>query len=116
LQVEYYNKIIYPLQDKTIPAFKDSPFYLTGGTALSRGYYNHRYSDDLDYFVNFHPEFKRLAQIQVDKLLTVFNHKVEVDLAVADVVEAIASHRPYRPSRGIDKALEEYREEQGDTV
>jgi len=28
-------------------------------------------------------------------------------LAVADVVEAIASHRPYRPSLGIDKALEE---------
>ncbi|MCX5808080.1 MAG: nucleotidyl transferase AbiEii/AbiGii toxin family protein [Proteobacteria bacterium] len=79
MQVEYYNKIIYPLQDKAIPAFKDSPFYLTGGTALSRGYYNHRYSDDLDYFVNFHPEFKRLAQIQVDRLLTVFNHKVEVD-------------------------------------
>jgi putative two-component system response regulator len=28
-------------------------------------------------------------------------------LAVADVVEAMASHRPYRPSLGIDKALEE---------
>ena len=28
-------------------------------------------------------------------------------LAVADVVEAIASHRPYRPAQGIDKALEE---------
>ena len=28
-------------------------------------------------------------------------------LAVADVVEAMSSHRPYRPSRGIDTALEE---------
>ena len=28
-------------------------------------------------------------------------------LAVADVVEAIASHRPYRPAYGIEKALEE---------
>ncbi len=28
-------------------------------------------------------------------------------LAVADVVEAIASHRPYRPSQGMDAALEE---------
>ena len=27
-------------------------------------------------------------------------------IAVADVVEAIASHRPYRPAFGIDKALE----------
>jgi putative two-component system response regulator len=30
-------------------------------------------------------------------------------LAVADVVEAMASHRPYRPALGIDKALEEIR-------
>jgi putative two-component system response regulator len=28
-------------------------------------------------------------------------------LSVADVVEAISSHRPYRPALGIDKALEE---------
>jgi PAS domain S-box-containing protein/putative nucleotidyltransferase with HDIG domain len=28
-------------------------------------------------------------------------------LAVADVVEAMASHRPYRPSLGVNKALEE---------
>jgi predicted nucleotidyltransferase component of viral defense system len=30
----------------------DTDFFLTGGTALSRAYYNHRYSDDLDFFVN----------------------------------------------------------------
>jgi HD-GYP domain-containing protein (c-di-GMP phosphodiesterase class II) len=28
-------------------------------------------------------------------------------LGVADVVEAMASHRPYRPALGIDKALKE---------
>ncbi len=28
-------------------------------------------------------------------------------IAVADVVESMASHRPYRPSRGIDAAIEE---------
>jgi len=28
-----------------------SDFFLTGGTALSRAYYHHRYSDDLDFFV-----------------------------------------------------------------
>jgi HD-GYP domain-containing protein (c-di-GMP phosphodiesterase class II) len=28
-------------------------------------------------------------------------------LCVADVVEAMSSHRPYRPALGIDKALEE---------
>jgi hypothetical protein len=30
----------------------DTDFFLTGGTALSRAYYNHRYSDDLDFFLN----------------------------------------------------------------
>jgi len=34
-------------------------------------------------------------------------------LAVADVVEAISSHRPYRPALGIDKALEEISENKG---
>ena len=34
-------------------------------------------------------------------------------LAVADVVEAMASHRPYRPALGIDKALEEIRQNRG---
>ena len=34
-------------------------------------------------------------------------------LAVADVVEAMSSHRPYRPAYGIDKALEEISKNKG---
>ena len=34
-------------------------------------------------------------------------------LTVADVVEAMASHRPYRPSLGLDKALEEIKDKKG---
>jgi HD-GYP domain-containing protein (c-di-GMP phosphodiesterase class II) len=34
-------------------------------------------------------------------------------LAVADVVEAIASHRPYRPALGITLALEEINKNKG---
>jgi len=30
----------------------NTPFYLTGGTALSRYYFHHRFSDDLDLFLN----------------------------------------------------------------
>jgi len=40
-------------------------------------------------------------------------------LAVADVVEAMASHRPYRPALGIDRALDEIQQNRGtlyDTV
>lgn len=72
MPAERYDKILYPLQDRVIPLFKDTPFYLTGGTALSRGYYQHRYSDDLDYFVNDHPDFSRLVERQIVKLSEVF--------------------------------------------
>lgn len=34
-------------------------------------------------------------------------------ICVADVVEAMASHRPYRPARGVDVALEHIDEESG---
>ena len=34
-------------------------------------------------------------------------------LLVADVVEAMASHRPYRPALGVDKALEEIKKNTG---
>jgi len=42
------------LQDKFFDFWKtlNMPFYLTGGTALSRFWLHHRYSDDLDFFVN----------------------------------------------------------------
>ncbi len=34
-------------------------------------------------------------------------------VTVADVVEAMASHRPYRPARGVEKALEEVLQHRG---
>ncbi|MFW0860487.1 MAG: HD-GYP domain-containing protein, partial [Dehalococcoidia bacterium] len=34
-------------------------------------------------------------------------------IAVADVVEAMSSHRPYRPTRGIDAALAEIQQNRG---
>ena len=34
-------------------------------------------------------------------------------MAVADVVEAMASHRPYRPSLGIKAAIEEIEKNKG---
>lgn len=50
---------LYRLQDQALALFRgvEHGFYLTGGTALSRGYYEHRYSEDLDFFVNDRPEF-----------------------------------------------------------
>jgi hypothetical protein len=51
---KYYEDSLYPIQDGVLRLIQQSAtdFFLTGGTALSRGYYNHRYSDDLDFFVD----------------------------------------------------------------
>ncbi len=81
MPAEYYNNILYPLQDKAFPLFNDTPFYLTGGTALSRGYFNHRYSDDLDYFVNDYPDFLRISERQIERLEAKF---IEVKVALKD--------------------------------
>lgn len=50
----YYDTKLYPLQDEVLKKLKslEQPFYLTGGTAVSRGYFHHRCSDDLDLFAN----------------------------------------------------------------
>jgi len=57
----FYLDKLYPFQDKILKLVEqlDLEFYLTGGTALGRCYLNHRYSDDLDFFVNRHKGFKK---------------------------------------------------------
>lgn len=55
----YYFQQLYPWQDEVIHILSelDTQFYLTGGTAASRGYLSHRFSDDLDFFINDDPKF-----------------------------------------------------------
>jgi predicted nucleotidyltransferase component of viral defense system len=50
-EAHYLDKL-YPVQDKILQAFSAGKIrhYLTGGTALSRSYLHHRYSDDLVFF------------------------------------------------------------------
>ena len=53
-------KKLYQLQDSVLNLLtgKLGAFYLTGGTALGRYYLHHRFSDDLDFFVNRDINFK----------------------------------------------------------
>jgi len=37
-------------------------------------------------------------------------------LAVADTIEAMATHRPYRPARGLSAAMDEVRSEAGEKL
>lgn len=58
----WYESVFYPVQDAVLAKLDTDTFYLTGGTCLSRFYYHHRYSDDLDFFFrgdqNDLPEFE----------------------------------------------------------
>ncbi len=80
---DYYQNILYPLQDKILKIIAELPveFYLTGETALSRAYLNHRYSDDLDFFLNNSPSFKS----QVNTVINAFQKSdTSFEIAVAD--------------------------------
>ncbi|MBE0637945.1 MAG: nucleotidyl transferase AbiEii/AbiGii toxin family protein [Bacteroidales bacterium] len=72
MQKDYFQNTLYPLQDKVLSVISGLPvdFYLTGGTVLSRVYLHHRYSDDLDFFVNDSKEFK----IQMNHILEGFKN------------------------------------------
>jgi Nucleotidyl transferase AbiEii toxin, Type IV TA system len=55
----FYFERLYPFQDAVLAEISvlETPFYLAGGTAASRGYLEHRFSDDLDLFVNDDAQF-----------------------------------------------------------
>ncbi|TVQ07600.1 MAG: hypothetical protein EA359_00035 [Balneolaceae bacterium] len=78
----YYQRL-YNLQDEVLNHVRDAGtgFYLTGGTTLSRCYLGHRYSDDLDFFMNFSPTFSREADDIKKKLRLVYNEgfKLQID-------------------------------------
>jgi hypothetical protein len=56
------------------------PFYLTGGTALGRFYLNHRFSEDLDFFVNSDPNYSQYISTIRAKIPSDFNINFETAL------------------------------------
>lgn len=65
-----YLKKFYPFQDEVLQSMRkvQHEFYLTGGTAASRIYLHHRYSEDLDFFANDHPDFLLWAERVIAQL------------------------------------------------
>jgi Nucleotidyl transferase AbiEii toxin, Type IV TA system len=68
-EAHYLNKL-YPLQDSILQVFNVAAIkhYLTGGTALSRVFLHHRYSDDLNFFLNNDPDFETESDRAIDLL------------------------------------------------
>ena len=77
----YYNRL-YAFQDQIMNMVQRQgvDFYLTGDMALSRCYLNHRYSDDLDFFINQASDYKK----QAERVVTAIRHdniKIEIGTA-----------------------------------
>jgi hypothetical protein len=76
----FYFEALYPFQDEVLALLSrlETGFYLTGGTAASRGYLSHRFSDDLDLFVNDRTEFALWADRLIGALSKEGHGKVDV--------------------------------------
>ena len=77
----FYLDRLYPFQNQVLKELSavETDFYLTGGTALSRGYLNHRFSDDLDFFVNDRSDFRLWADRYIQVLSRSENWTCRVD-------------------------------------
>lgn len=66
----FFLERLYPLQDDVLARVRGltTGFYLSGGTAASRAYLQHRFSDDLDLFTNDSPEFPLWADRVIEAL------------------------------------------------
>jgi hypothetical protein len=87
----FYFSVLYPFQDDVLRLVKEAKtgFHLTGGTALSRGYLKHRFSDDLDLFVNFDAHFGEWSNRVVDTFWRLGDWKTEVILREEYFVRAV---------------------------
>jgi hypothetical protein len=89
----FYFDTLYPLQDRVLQILSglDTELYLSGGTASSRGYLHHRFSDDLDLFVNDKPAFTLWADRLIQALGKVPDWKIEISLREQRFVRASLS-------------------------
>ena len=95
---------LYALQDRVLSVVfsEETPFYLTGGTALHRFYCNVRYSDDLDFFMNgqsfFYDEVKEIVYRLKKRfeIETVINAKDFVRIKIGQLQIDFVNDRVYK--------------------
>jgi predicted nucleotidyltransferase component of viral defense system len=80
-----YRKL-YLLQDKFLDWWisLNLPFYLTGGTALGRFYLNHRYSEDLGFFINSNAQYPEYIAVLKNKIAKQFKTDLQQALFTDD--------------------------------
>ncbi len=78
----YFYDRLYPLQDWVLALIHqlDTGLYLSGGTAASRGYLNHRFSDDIDLFADDDKNFILWAERVIHAISSAKNGELIVGL------------------------------------
>lgn len=80
-----YSKL-YQLQDKFLSWWfsLNLPFYLTRGTALGRFYLNHRFSEDLDFFINSDSQYQHYISELKNKITDKFTVNIQQSVFADD--------------------------------
>ena len=81
-EINFYEQVLYPFQDEIFKLFHSDHFYLSGGTCLSRFYYQHRYSEDLDFFYDGYLFPKEEFNIQFQDVVNRISDNFQIELAV----------------------------------
>ena len=91
---QFYLDKLYPLQDQVLAVIAklDTKFYLTGGTAVSRYYFHHRFSDDLDFFLNHDNDFISEAEKILEGLKSVYGESTRLSLKQERFVRLFVSY------------------------
>lgn len=80
MDARFYFEVLYPFQDRVLARINalETGLYLGGGTAASRGYLSHRFSDDLDFFVDDDDRFSLWVARVIQALAQTSEWQVEV--------------------------------------
>ena len=82
-EIHFYEKIFYPLQDDIFSLIQTDRLYLSGGTCLSRFYYNHRYSEDLDFFFDGFQYPKEEFGVIITEIVNRISEKYKTEITVS---------------------------------
>lgn len=82
-QISFYENRLYPFQDEIFRLIQTDRFYLSGGTCLSRFYYHHRYSENLDFFFDGYLYPKEEFEIVFREIINRISENFKTEIAVS---------------------------------
>ncbi len=80
MDAQHFRDFLYPFQDEVLLRLSalDTGLYLSGGTAASRGYLHHRFTDDLDFFANDADDFRLWTERAIEAVGSVQSWRSEI--------------------------------------